>query len=73
MTNQIAVEKPRTVDMIPDSELLLRAVLSARRTGRKGYKHARWTAVAERFGLGSTFSMQLCRRYGLDPEEMVRI
>lgn len=29
----------------------------------------RWVAVSDAFALGSTYSMALCRRYGLDPDE----
>ena len=53
-----------TVSSIPDEELLRRAVASAK--PRKG--KPKWAAVADRFVLGSTFSAQLCRRFGFDPE-----
>lgn len=62
----------RTVDTIPDSELLGRAVRSARaRHGRLGSKTERWVAIMDSFGLGSTFAHQLCRRFGFDPDELV--
>lgn len=62
-----------TVRSIPDDELVRRAVRSARsRNYRKGVKHPRWVAVMDLFGLGSTFSHELCRRYGLDPNEEVK-
>jgi hypothetical protein len=58
---------------IPDEKLLERAVHTARHRGyRKGTKHPRWAAVADAFALGSTYAAQLCRRFGLDPEEMVK-
>ena len=57
------------VNDIPDEELLSRAVRNCR--GRTAGKHPRWTAVSDTFVLGSTYSAQLCRRYGLDPEELV--
>lgn len=61
-----------TVDDIPDTKLLERAVRNARsRSCRKGEKHWRWVAVQDAFGLGATYSHQLCRRFGLDPEEYV--
>lgn len=61
-----------TVDDIPDAKLLERAVRGARdRSCRKGEKHPRWVAVQDVFALGSTFSRQLCRRFGLDPDEPV--
>lgn len=56
---------------IPDSDLLERAVRSARANKGRGY-HPRWTGVADVFQLGSTYSRQLCRRFGLDPDEKVR-
>ncbi len=59
-----------TVDSIPDAELLKRAVRNAR--SRYGRHLPRWTHVQEAFGLGSTYSQQLCLRFGLDPDEMVR-
>lgn len=59
----------RTVADISDDELLRRAVRGARNRGRG--KGPRWLAVSERFALGSTFSHQLCRRFGLDPDEQV--
>ena len=55
----------------PDDELLRRAVLSARCAFNRG-RHPRYTAVMWTFGLGSTYAKQLCRRFGLDPEEVVR-
>ena len=61
-----------TIASIPDAELLRRAVENARDISkRKGYKHPRWVAVMGAFSLGSTFARQLCRRFGLNPDEMV--
>ena len=57
------------VSSIPDEELLRRAVSGARR-GR-GWS-PRWSCVMEAFCLGSTYAAQLCRRFGLDPDERVR-
>jgi len=57
---------------IPYEELLRRAVTSARKRGsRKGEKHPRWVAVMDAFQLGSGYAGQLCRRFGLDPDEEV--
>jgi hypothetical protein len=62
-----------TVYDYSDEELLRRAVKSARRRDhQKGFKHPRWSAVADAFALGSTYSMQLCARFDLDPHEMVK-
>lgn len=59
------------VASIPDEKLLERATRAARSRATRGY-HYRWVAVGETFGLGSTYSMQLCRRFGLNPDERVR-
>lgn len=60
------------VNSIPDAELLRRAVGQCRdRLSRKGEKHARWVAVMDTFLLGSSYSRQLCHKYGFDPDEMV--
>ena len=61
-----------SVSSIPDADLLARAVKSARsRHYNKRVKHPRWVAVKDAFELGSGYSMELCRRFGLDPEEEV--
>lgn len=62
-----------TVADIPDEKLLQRAVRNARSNQyRKGQKHARWVAVMDTFALGSTYAHQLCRRFGLAPDEQVK-
>lgn len=61
-----------TVADIPDEELLRRAVMMARNP--KAFvqgKQPRCIGVMHAFMLGSTYSAQLCRRFGLDPDEMV--
>ena len=66
-------EVEQTVFSIPDRDLLERAVRGARSPNyRRDIKHARWVAVMDTFSLGSTFSHQLCRRFNLDPDEMVK-
>lgn len=61
------------VSDIPDAELLERAVRNARsRNARRGHRHVRWSAVSDAFALGSTYAAQLCVRFGLDPDEMVK-
>lgn len=60
-----------TVNDIEDCDLLGRAVRECRR-GRGRHKIVLWSKVKDRFALGSTHAIELCRRYGLDPEEMVR-
>lgn len=60
----------QTVNSIPDRELLRRVIWGAR-TPHGQTKQPRWVAVHHLTGLGSTYSCQLCRRYGLDPSELV--
>lgn len=57
-----------TVYDIPDEDLIRRAVWNAR--PRKG-RVPRWSAIADAFGLGSTYSMQLCRRFDVDPDQLI--
>lgn len=59
------------VSEIADEDLIRRAVRSFK-TVKRGYGRPRWAAVSELFGLGSTYSQQLCRRFDLDPDEGVR-
>lgn len=58
---------------VSDNELLLRAVNSALDgTKNKGVPHPRWVAVMAVFWVGSTYAHLLCRRFGLEPDEMVK-
>lgn len=61
-----------SVSDIPDNELLRRVVTNCRADVPKSRKHYRWVAVMETFGLGSSYSMELCQRFGLDPDELVK-
>jgi hypothetical protein len=61
-----------SVNDIPDGELLRRVVTNCRAAVPKSRKHYRWVAVMETFCLGSGYSMELCRRFGLDPDELVK-
>lgn len=56
------------VNSIGDPELLRRAV----QTARGKHSGPRWAAVSERFLLGSTYSRQLCERFGFNPDERVK-
>jgi hypothetical protein len=49
--------------------LIERAVRAARPRSVGRGSEPRWSAVAEAFGLGSTYSIELCKKFGLDPEE----
>jgi hypothetical protein len=51
---------------ITDDRLVERAVRNAR--PKRGVP--KWSAVADTFGLGSTYSILLCRRFGIDPEKV---
>lgn len=62
-----------TVADIPDVELLRRAVKQCRSLHwAKGRGHTRREAVMDTFLLGSGYSEQLCKRFNLDPFEMVK-
>lgn len=65
-------EKTPDVNDIPDNELLGRVLRSLRRRGRSREKLPLWSIVADNFALGSGYAGQLCRRFGLDPDEIVK-
>lgn len=52
---------------ISDAELLRRAVEHP-----KGWRigHPRWAAIGDLFALGSTYSTELCVRFGINPHEI---
>lgn len=62
------------VNDIADSELLSRAIRGARKVPRTNRAKTvpMWVKVGEMFALGSTYSQQLCRRFGCDPNLQVR-
>ena len=61
-----------SLDSITDEALLKRGVENARSNKyNKRIKHPRWVAVMDLFVLGSGYSHELCRRFGLDPDELV--
>ena len=51
-------------------KLVERAVRNA--TPRLNGKFPRWAVVVDTFGLGSTYAHDLCREYGLDPDEIIK-
>jgi hypothetical protein len=53
-----------------EHELLARAVRAARGTSRGAVQ--RWVATKNAFGCGSGVANALCRRFGFDPDEMVK-
>lgn len=56
-------EPTHTVADIPDEELLRRAV----RNAKPATNLPKWSAVSERFALGSTYAIELCLRFDVDP------
>ncbi len=58
----------------PTDDILLRRAVSNARSNRwrKGTPHPRWTAVMDTFSLGSTSAQELVRRFGYDPDELVK-
>lgn len=66
----MSTQPERDISSIPDDHLLKRAVQNARPPTVTVGQY-RWVVVGKVFGLGSTFSQQLCRRFGLDPDDVV--
>lgn len=62
------------VNSIPDAELVRRVIISLCVLPRSPRARTQqlWISVSHHFGLGSTYSAQLCRRFGFDPEQRVR-
>lgn len=58
------------VNSIPDAELI-RRVIGGLAGKKRGRKQPLWATVGDRFCLGSTYSTQLCRRFGFDPDQQV--
>lgn len=56
----------RSVNDIPDSELVRRVIRSI---ACKSSRRPLWARVMESFGLGSTFSFELCVKHGFNPEQ----
>lgn len=49
-----------------------RVLRNLRSRGRSREKLPLWSIVSDKFALGSEYAGQLCRRFGLDPDENVR-
>lgn len=54
------------VNEISDAELVGR-VLRVMASKNRGRKLPLWSRVGDAFCLGSTYSKQLCRKFGVDP------
>ena len=66
-------ERKRPPEEISRSDLIDRAIRNAKNGNKKkGIKHTRREAVMFVFALGSTHADDLCRRFGFDPEELVK-
>lgn len=58
---------------VSDDQLLSRVVRDCRdQRKRKGVLHPRWVAVMDTFIVGSTYAHLICRRFGYNPDEMVK-
>lgn len=60
------------VNDIPDNELLGRVLRYLEKRGRSRIKVPLWSIIGDHFALGSGYSIQLCRKYGLDPDQIVK-
>lgn len=60
------VEKLATELRNADAGLVERAVRNAHEVGRP-----RWATVRQTFAIGSTRASALCRRFGLDPDDVL--
>lgn len=68
MTSPLCAERARTVASIPDADLVRLAVCNAH-VGRP--KNERWVHVKAAFVQSDTSAWRLCKRFDLDPYEMV--
>jgi hypothetical protein len=64
--------KPKEFSDLELIDFLGRAVKGARAQRRHRGKSPRWVAVMDTFGLGSTYAHLLCRKFDLNPDEMVK-
>jgi hypothetical protein len=63
-------EDPSGVREIPARDLVKRALMNVPTVWTRD-RRERWSAVSYAFGLGSTYSIELCRNFGLDPHEQI--
>ena len=54
-----------------DAEAWVRRAVQNSRPPRG--KEARWVSVGRTFGCGSGYAHEFCRRFGLDPDEEVKV
>ena len=71
MTVALEASEP-SVNDIPDNVLLQRALRHLATRGVRREKGPLWAVVGDHFALGSGYAGQLCRRFGLDPDQVVR-
>lgn len=72
MAGNTGEEVMADVNDIPDDELLGRVLRYLQKRGRSREKLPLWSIVSTKFALGSGYASQLCRRFGLNPDEIVR-
>jgi hypothetical protein len=69
---KVTPPKPKQFSDVELMDYLGRAVKGARAQRPHLGKRPRWVAVMDTFHLGSTYAHLLCRKFGLDPDEMVK-
>lgn len=57
--------------MTTDQDLVDLVERAVRNAGRTGPRRQRWVAVRDAFAVGLTRAVDLCRLFGLDPDEQV--
>jgi hypothetical protein len=67
--HKVVAEREAGVRDITARDLVLRALRNL--PNRSADRRERWSAVSWAFGLGSTYSHELCRNFGLDPNEQI--
>lgn len=68
--NQMATDPRMETPGKSDEQWVADAVRNARPRKRRG-PQARWVAVMDVFGCGSSYAHALCRRFGFNPDERV--
>lgn len=69
---ELRVWGDRSVANIPDEELIASVFRSLQSGSPRSGGRPMWVAVMDAFTLGSTYAHQLCERFGVDPDKLVR-
>lgn len=64
----VTVHVPIHPTAFDDPGLVWRAVMNATKNPRAA-NHPRWVYMRDAFAVGSTVAKDICRRFGLDPDE----